>query len=115
MNTTKHTPGPWEWRKDEQGRITHIVSLIQEPNQFAEDGWLNPSVLLIDEEWVRYEDVDTSIDIDDADAKLIAAAPDLLENAKAALAALEQHKTFPADVEAAKLYLRAAIAKATND
>jgi hypothetical protein len=51
---------------------------------------------------------------DHANARLIAAAPDLLDSAQAALAALSQPKTFPADVEAAKLYLRAAIAKATN-
>jgi hypothetical protein len=49
---------------------------------------------------------------DAANAKLIAAAPDLLIAAKGAIAALSQNKTFPADVEVAKSILRDAIKKA---
>ena len=44
-----------------------------------------------------------------ADAILMAAAPTLLEACKAAMAALSQTATFPADVEAAKRFLSAAI------
>ena len=45
-------------------------------------------------------------------ARLIAAAPELLEAAKGALAALTQNKTFPADIAAAKSFLQTSIAKA---
>jgi len=45
-------------------------------------------------------------------ARLIAAAPDLLTACKGALAALSQSKTFPADVEYAIWCLSHAIAKA---
>ena len=42
-------------------------------------------------------------------------APDLLEAAKGALAALSQNATFPSDIDAAKAFLSAAIAKATGE
>lgn len=47
-----------------------------------------------------------------ANATLIAAAPELLIACKGAIAALSQHKTFPADIDAAKSFLTDAIAKA---
>jgi len=50
-----------------------------------------------------------------ANARLIAAAPELLQAATAAIAALSQNKTFPADIAAAKTWLSAAIAHATGD
>jgi hypothetical protein len=45
-------------------------------------------------------------------SQLIAVAPDLLEAAKGAVAALSQNKTFPADIKAAKAFLNHAIKKA---
>lgn len=48
----------------------------------------------------------------DADCKLIAASPDLLAACKAALAALSQPMTYPADIAAAKKWLADAAAKA---
>jgi len=66
--------------------------------------------------WTDGADVYTPIGIAagerEANARLIAAAPELLEAAKGALAALTQHATFPADVAAARSFLAAAIAKA---
>ena len=47
-----------------------------------------------------------------ADCKLIASAPDLLAACKAALAALSQPMTYPADIAAAKKWLTDAAAKA---
>jgi hypothetical protein len=47
--------------------------------------------------------------------RLIAAAPDLLEAAQGAIAALSQPHTYPADIEAAKTWLARAVAKATED
>jgi len=49
---------------------------------------------------------------DAANARLIAAAPDLLGACKGAIAALAQNKTYPADIDAAKSFLSGAIAKA---
>jgi hypothetical protein len=88
MSTTKHTPGPWTAK-------AHI--------SYPGFGYV-PEVM-----------GDECSLVSMPDAVLMSSAPILLENAKAALATLEQHKTFPADVEAAKMFLRAAIAKATND
>ena len=48
----------------------------------------------------------------EANARLIAAAPGLLIAAKGALAALSQNATFPADIEAARIFLMRAIAEA---
>lgn len=45
----------------------------------------------------------------------MAAAPEMLAALDGVLAALSQPKTFPADVELAKSYARAAIAKARGD
>jgi len=50
----------------------------------------------------------------DANAQLIAAAPELLEACKGILAALSQNKTFLADIEYCKTTAQAAIANATN-
>ena len=50
--------------------------------------------------------------IHEREAALIAAAPELLEACKAAIAALSQNKIFPADIKAAKKFLNNAIAKA---
>jgi hypothetical protein len=54
-------------------------------------------------------------DTQEANARLIAAAPDLLEAAQGAIAALSQPHTYPADIEAAKTWLkRVRSAKATE-
>lgn len=49
-----------------------------------------------------------------ANARLIAAAPELLAAAQAAIAALSQNAVFPADIAAAKKWLGDAIAKANG-
>lgn len=56
MNT-QHTPGPWNWSDDGEG------------NKFGRKG-LEPCVL--------FGTVKSLVDVYDADARLIAAAPDLL-------------------------------------
>lgn len=50
-----------------------------------------------------------------ANARLIAAAPDLLAACKSALAALTQNKTYPADIKLAVGNLSLAIDKATME
>lgn len=86
MSSTTHTKGPWQWRKNKQGDITHLVSLVKEPNQFAKEGWLNPVLLEIGENWTSHESVDLSIEVDEHVAALIEAAPDYHEAVEQMLA-----------------------------
>ena len=80
MTNVKHTPGPWEWSDDGNG------------NCWGRAG-LKPCVLSATVHGLVY--------VDDADARLIAAAPDLLE----ALREMER-------LHGATALSRAAIAKA---
>ena len=68
MTNVKHTPGPWEWSDDGNG------------NCWGRAG-LKPCVLSATVHGLVY--------VDDADARLIAAAPDLLEALRDALWALD--------------------------
>jgi hypothetical protein len=70
-----HTPGPWV--VDYEGSIGHVKSVAERPDYFT------PTV-------ARYDTGAVSIGPDEkqANARLIAAAPDLLEACKAALAAI---------------------------
>lgn len=87
---TKHLPGPWDLVEHE-----HEPAEIRSP----ETGLGIAHVFCTDHDFGK------------ANAALIAAAPDLLEAAKCALAALSQNATFPADIALAKKALSAAIAK----
>lgn len=71
-------------------------------NNIADQG------LIIDEETGK----NIAVAYDKKDMDLIAAAPELLEALKAAIAALSQNKIFPADIKAAKKFLNNAIANA---
>lgn len=73
MNEPKHTPGPWTYKRIKYRGYTAIKSVI------AESG----------KEVARITD-DYSC-VEDADARLIASAPDLLEAAKHALVSLRDH------------------------
>ena len=84
--TTQHTPAPWELRRSVRGY------------------WF------IDHEQGGEGYTLTKLDCNEADARLIAAAPDLLAALEELLNALPSATTHPA-IKAA----RAAIAKATGD
>jgi len=86
---TKHTPGPWHLHDMEQFTIC------------------GPNYKAVAETKTRRSDDECR-----ANARLIAAAPELLEACKAVIAALSQNKTFPADIDAAKKWLNDAITKA---
>ena len=94
MSKTTHTPGPWFINKRAAMFIecAHrgIASCTGADNR-------SPDNLEAENK---------------ANARLIAAAPDLLAACKAALAALSQPMTYPADIEAAKKWLTDAAAKA---
>lgn len=87
----KHTPGPWEatpggivGKRVANGSMDLICDLRGSP--FIDD--------------IPYNSL------------LIAAALELLEACKGAVAALTQNKTYPIDIEVAKQFLSNAIAKA---
>lgn len=121
-----HTPGPWRWEVNEKSKTMHLVGgvpqfdltiidferwglggAIMRLRDTSLDGmnlmsrclaWCKPVV-------GREHHADWFKDIDHPDARLIAAAPDLLKACQQALAALKgrEHDQF----------LRDAIAKAT--
>ena len=95
--STEHTPGPWKMGFN----FTNEQAII------GKDG-----VVVADASWTGGSGCELSID-NPADAKLIAAAPELLE----ALIECEymiDHCLFGCDAENAKAKARAAIAKATG-
>jgi hypothetical protein len=85
-----HTPGPWELRQSTR----HGYWFIDYPQQEG-------SATL------------TKLDCDEADARLLAAAPDLLELARQIVLAAEQYESeIPSDIVAGA---KTIIAKATGD
>lgn len=66
MAEAKHTPGPWEWVKDSDG-----IAFLKGGGLYV----LSPE-FSADDERVH---VDTWLDVSDANAALIAAAPELLK------------------------------------
>ncbi|OZI56769.1 hypothetical protein [Bordetella genomosp. 4] len=102
--TTKHTPGPWHWTRysseygcleDEKGRdVLRAVSGI-----------------VYDE----YDSDPPSIEVDAADADLIAAAPELLEALQALDALRGPFSPTDERINEAWAKARAAIAKATGE
>ena len=94
--TTQHTPGPWHWA-DDKGYKWGRRGL--EPN-------------------VMCGTVEGLIDVDAADALLMAASPDLLAELKDALRVLEN--VWPPETRSSGIQrqldaMRAAIAKATGE
>lgn len=90
MSGAAHTPGPWEWTQDEAGQW-----------------FLSPGILISD----ASDGTPGGDEHDQANARLIAAAPDLLE----ALIALKAGAVLPGGVNLGQLaQAEAAIAKATG-
>ena len=96
---TKHTPGPW--RFDGHGinnvKGKRIAKVCHYKPYIFPDGKPIRNICF------------------DKDSQLIAAAPELLEACKGAIAALSQNKTFQADIDCAKSYLKYAINKAEGE
>lgn len=112
MSKTNHTPGPWHVQPDPEFIGGHPVH----QNRFITCG--NPDIT--DESWANdphsyiiasMRDCQNQV----ANARLIAAAPELLAACKSALAALTQNKTYPADIKLAVGNLSLAIDKATME
>jgi len=88
---SKHTPGPWK---------------------FGETPSLDGQGIAFEVDTDDFTIAHVYPAFDSGNAALIAAAPDMYEAAKAALAALSQNVVFPADIAAAKKWLSDAITKA---
>ncbi len=98
---SKHTPGPWTIERNERGTSIKAIGPLQ-AEEYAGSAWL---------------------DVSDVDARLIAAAPDLLEALKDLLPILDKAWDYDGDVfgrlhnDAVDAWrqARAAIAKATGE
>ena len=102
-----HTPGPWHWLTDRR-----LQPVVHDPDQSA------VHTILSEDGCFGYlgSDLDATIAEDEANRRLIAAAPDLLDAAQAAEAVLGRQKwrEGSTDPEAVALFkLRGAIAKTT--
>ena len=91
-----HTPGPYKI-KSGRNYASEIVATSKRGKEFV---------------IARMTAAKVGRDETEANAILIASAPDLLAACKAALAALSQPMTYPADIAAAKKWLTDAAAKA---
>lgn len=94
--TTKHTPGPWTYFKQHKtGK--RVLDIETAGNSPATE---------------RIASLPFCGDESEANARLIAAAPELLAAAEEALKCIEKH--IPATVFAPRMWLREAIKKATQ-
>lgn len=108
---TKHTPGPWIYAREFGPNITELprITTIARCADFVIG-------LECDYPGGDYRNGDPSGD-EEADARLIAAAPDLLEALKGMLALDEEnHQRYPGDEDVCQEVqaARAAIARATG-
>jgi hypothetical protein len=76
--SVQHTPGPWRWEQIKEG-YARLVSETPEVNEFSPTGSIFPSVLTVDYAWNGYTRIESFAEISEADARLIAAAPELLD------------------------------------
>lgn len=107
-----HTPGPWSWIVSDDGQTT---ALRYRHPEGGGSYVLTPEAVSDDDRVC----VETSCDVSPADARLIAAAPDLLEALKALIGAVEGPDetggpNWTERVQAKINAARAAIAKATH-
>lgn len=96
----KHTPRPWKITEDDYGH-EHWLGGDGE-GQICVNGWVNGGCKKYPSKWRKLQ----------ADARLIAAAPDLLEALKA-IVGIDAHSILTeAEADAIHQQARAAIAKA---
>jgi hypothetical protein len=95
---SKHTPGPWTWQEGDGNEMPKLIAGDKEVCNFGDDTTYYPS---------------KGEPPNDADARLIAAAPELLEALRhiEGVALADEPRDLPGIVQTA----RAAIAKATGE
>lgn len=97
---SKHTPGPWTtWQNEAEGLDRHVISAHESEGPFWQIGVA----------WAYDEDNEAA-----ANARLIAAAPDLLEAARAILEAYHDDN-WPSKVALKMDKLTVAIIKAAGE
>lgn len=105
MNNTKHTPGPWLLEKTEQ---THYDRLSGQPSTFVTLRITSGKAFVA--QTLRECNPNA-----EADARLIAAAPELLAQLQACLHVLKRRLTHPSEPDVTNFdYIKALIAKATG-
>lgn len=106
MNTTKHTPGPWMFRHYEWGNnVSDDFGVFHDNGIGAGHHVANVAKIYQGER---------QPEVEQANASLIAAAPELLEALIEVMAALDSAVDNDFEYPTAKRIGRAAIAKATN-
>jgi hypothetical protein len=114
VSEAKHTPGPWEWK--DQGGYYYLVA-IGDYGAHPNGSKVEP---MIADDGSAGGEYSPSIDVRGADARLIAAAPDLLEACEAAREVWSQgnvdrgYKDERNWIDEALDKIDAAIAKATE-
>jgi len=101
MNDQQHTPGPWNVEADQENAHLHPCYQYRFITAGNEDGGTWEIV-------ARMPDAPNQ----EANARLIAAAPELLAALKGISAALNQPATYPTDIEYCRTHARSAIRKA---
>lgn len=96
----KHSPGPWKIKQFKGGALR----IINDDTHICTVHYTVPRDSINEEELRGRE----------ANARLIAAAPKMIETLKEILNGLNQNKTFPADLEYMKKVVQIAIAEATG-
>jgi hypothetical protein len=96
----KHSPGPWKIKQFKGGALR----IISDDTHICTVHHTVPRDSLNEEERRRRE----------ANARLIAAAPKMIESLKEILNGINQNKTSPADPEYMKKVVQMAIAEATG-
>lgn len=114
MTETKHTPGPWTLKMGD-GAGRQVLGIIGSGNQTNQGEYIlkgNIPVPLFTDVWVQFGSEEWN-EMQDANAKLIAAAPDLLKACINALSVGEIHFETCVLSKGVKKTLLEAIEKAT--
>lgn len=120
MSDTKHTPGPWRWSRTYEMDSGHFHWCLESDESAANGQTIDGSLVLL----LNRDDYCGTPFLNNPNARLIAAAPDLLEACEVAFNALydliqsefaTSSDPHPADKDPDIAQLRAAIAKVKGE
>jgi hypothetical protein len=101
-----HTPGPWAWKQSKTNDFYNLVA-IGDYGFHPNGDKVEP---VVHSDGSACGEYGADIDVHGADAKLIAAAPDLLEACEEALMMIDEYQRHPIVIK-----LKAAIKKARGE